>query len=138
VQAGAGWKLSTQGANFYSTLATSVQVITSTNALLVQFKAIPGWNVPTNISASVSPGILATNMVNYTVASPVLTLDLVKGLGITGTTNTTYRIEQSTSPGVSPWVLLKTNTITGNGFNLLVSKPITNQTMFYRAVWLGR
>ena len=85
VQAGAAWKLTNQPANYYSTANPSLQEITSTSALAVQFKPIPGWNLPTNRTVTVVPGVILTNVANYTVTNPLLTLDLVNGLRISGT-----------------------------------------------------
>ncbi len=59
------------------------------------------------------------------------------GLGLTGATNTTYRIESTTSLKNPVWTGLTTNTILGANFTVVI--PRTNQaTTFYRAVWLNR
>jgi hypothetical protein len=132
VQAGAAWELAGQPANYYSTANPSLQEITSTNALTVQFKPIPGWNLPTNRSVTVVPGVILTNVANYTVTNPLLTLDLVNGLRISGTTNTAYQL-QSNSTLTGTWIPFKTNTLTNFGFNLITNKP---RPGFYRALWL--
>ena len=45
--------------------------VTSTNAFGVEFKPIPGWNLPTNQAVTVLPGVLITNVAFYTVTNPV-------------------------------------------------------------------
>jgi hypothetical protein len=132
VQAGAAWKLTNQPASYYSTANPSLQEVTATNALVVQFKPIPGWNLPSNSTLTVSAGQQLTNVANYTVTNPVLLLDLVNGLGISGTTNTAYQI-QSNSSLTGAWVPFRTNTLTNFGFNLITNHP---RPGFYRALWL--
>jgi hypothetical protein len=134
VQAGAAWLLQ-PGAN-YSTATNFTQVILSTNAVAIQFKPIPGWNVPTNQSMVVTPGIISYPPAFYTAASPVLAVN-AQGIGLQGTTNTTYRIESAPSLK-GPWTGLSTNTIVSSGFNLVAPKTNNPTTTFYRAVWLNR
>jgi hypothetical protein len=133
VQAGAAWDLAGQSASCYSTVNPSLQEVTTTNALVVQFKPIPGWNLPTNGSVTVVPGVILTNVAMYTVTNPRLTLDLVNGLGITGTTNTAYQIQSNSSLTGGAWIPFRTNTLISPGFNLITNKPIPG---FYRALWL--
>jgi len=72
----------------------------------------------------------------YTVVPPVMMAN-AGGLSITGTTGTIYQIQSRSSLTSGSWVPLSTNTITANGFNLVLPNPATNPaTMFYRAVWL--
>jgi hypothetical protein len=132
VQAGAAWKLTNQSANFYSAANPSLQEVTSTNALVVQFKPIPGWILPTNRAVTVVPGLILTNVATYTVTNPVLTVDPINGLGLSGTSNTTYQI-QSNSVLTGTWIPFKTNTLTNFNFNSITNHP---RPGFYRALWL--
>jgi len=69
-------------------------------------------------------------------AAPVLTFNPASGLGITGTTGATFRLEYRASLVSGQWLPLKTNTL-GPGFNLLLPWPPTNgPAAFYRALWL--
>jgi hypothetical protein len=106
--------------------------VISTNAAL-EFRQIDGWEAPTNRNVQVSAG--AKSIINgfYTVLPPSLVVDGTQGIGITGTTGTTYRIEFRTNLSSGQWLPLKTNTL-GPGFNLLV--PTNGTPGFYRAVWL--
>lgn len=135
VQAGAAWLL--QPSTNYSTATNFTQVVFSTNAVTLKFKTIPGWNVPTNQTVTVVPGNIATPTAFYTVANPTLQAN-EKGIGLLGTTNTTYRIEKSTKLINPNWIGVSTNTIVSNGFNLVLSKSNNPATAFYRAVWLNR
>jgi hypothetical protein len=134
VQAGAAWLL--QPSSNYSTATNFTQVIFSTNAVALQFKPIPGWNVPTSQSVVVTPGIISYPPAFYTVVNPVLVAN-AQGIGLTGTTNTTYEIESASSLN-GPWTELSTNTIVSNGINLVVPKTNNQATVFYRAVWRNR
>jgi hypothetical protein len=67
------------------------------------------------------------------VTNPLLTLDLVNGLGIAGTTNTTYQIQSNSSLTGGAWMPFRTNTLISPGFNLITNKPVPG---FYRALWL--
>jgi hypothetical protein len=133
VQAGAAWKLTNESDAYYSTGGTSMQEITTTNALTVQFRSLPGWNLPTNRSVTATPGVIRTNVANYTVTNPVLHLDLVNGLQINGTTNTRYQILSNSLVSGGALIPFKTNTLTSFGFNLITNNP---RPGFYRARWL--
>jgi hypothetical protein len=132
VQAGAAWELAGQPASYYSTATPSVQEVTSSNALMVQFKPIPGWNLPTNRAVTVTPNLIVTNFAIYTPTNPALSLDAVHGLGISGTSNTSYQI-QSNASLTGTWTPFQTNTLTNFGFNLITNRP---RPGFYRALWL--
>jgi PKD repeat protein len=137
VAAGAGWKL--EGDSTYSSATNYIRAVTTTNAFTVEFKPIPGWNLPTNQTMTVLPGQISSQTVFYTVTNPVLVADNSIGLGITGTTNTVYQIQRRTSLTSGSWLSVSTNTINSNGFNLVLPNPATNgNAFFYRAVWLGQ
>jgi uncharacterized repeat protein (TIGR01451 family) len=65
VSAGAGWRL--QGDATYGTVNNYTRTITSTNAG-IEFKAIAGWNIPTNTSIGLTPGQVTVFNANYTLA----------------------------------------------------------------------
>ena len=138
VQQGAAWRLvcDTCDTN-YSTASNYTLRLTSTNAISVDFKPIPGWNLPTNQSVSVQPGQISTPSAFYVVSNPVLVATATLGIGLTGTTGTVYRIETRSSLNRGTWSALTTNTITSNGFNPALPPPAHGQpTAYYRAVWL--
>jgi hypothetical protein len=133
VLAGGGWKLTSQSDAYYSTAATSLQEITSTNAFTVQFRQIPGWIAPTNISVPVTNGTVVTNIALYTVTNPAMTIDPVLGLGLTGTANTKYQIQSNNSLGGGTWIPFKTNTLNSAGTVVITNTP---RPGYYRALWL--
>ncbi len=135
VQAGAAWLL--LPGTTYSTSTNFTQAIFSTSPVTLQFKPIPGWNLPTNQSVTVSPGGISTPTAFYTVLRPNLVFN-AQGIGLSGTTNTTYRIEKTTSLKNPVWTGLSTNTITSSNFTLVVPKTTNSAATFYRAVWLNR
>ncbi len=135
VQAGAAWLLQ-PGVNF-STATNFTQVIFSTNAVALSFKPVPGFNIPTILSVIVTPGTITYPAAFYTVINPMLVVT-GQGIGLQGTTNTTYRIESTTSLNNPVWTGLSTNTILTSGFNLVAAKPANPTAVFYRAVWLNR
>jgi hypothetical protein len=137
VLTGANWKLATDAS--YPTVVNHCETVTSASQIVVQFKPIPGWNLPANQTVTVGPGVLITAIASYTVTNPVLVASGVAGLGITGTTGTVYEIDRRTSLTSGSWLPVSTNTILTNGFNPLLPKPGTNGSVnFYRAVWLGQ
>jgi hypothetical protein len=136
VAAGAGWRL--QGDASYLSAPSSVRAVTSPSAV-VQFKPIPGWNLPANASVSVAAGQINSYSAAYTVTNPVLVASGTIGLGISGTTGTVYLIQRRSSLTSGSWTNVSTNTITSGGFNLLLTNPATNgSAIFYRAVWLAQ
>jgi hypothetical protein len=135
VQAGAAWLL--QPGAIFSTATNFTEAIFSTNAVALTFRSIPGWNVPTNQSVSITPGIISFPPALYTVMNPTLSINS-QGIGLRGTTNTTYRIESTSSLKNLNWTGLSTNTIVSAGINLVSPPPANPTTAFYRAVWLGR
>ena len=135
VQAGAGWRL--QGDATYSTATNYIRAVVSTNAVVVQFKPIAGWNLPTNQTVTVLPGQITVYTGFYTVTNPVLVAGYNIGLGITGTTGTVYEIESRISLTSGTWAPVSTNMILSTGFNLVLPLPATNwPAAFYRATWL--
>jgi hypothetical protein len=138
VAAGAAWRLS--GTTGWSTSATFTEAIGSGSSVTLEFKPIPGWDLPTNSAVQVTLGQLTVVPATYTPvvspASPMLTFNPASGLGITGTTGATFRLEYRTSLVSGQWLPLATKTL-GPGFNLLLPWPPTNgPAAFYRAVWL--
>jgi hypothetical protein len=130
VAAGAGWRV--HGDPSYGSQSNYTRLIESTNAT-IEFASVPGWILPTNQSIGVSPGVLTTiTNVLYTVVPPNLVPTLY-GLGMSGTTNTPFRIESRTSLGSGNWAPFHTNTLNSPGFNMLITNPPPG---FYRAVWL--
>ena len=146
VVAGAAWSVSglkgldlereSWATNYWATNWTVAAY--TTNGFQVNFKVIPGWNVPPSQAVTLIPTVVVTNFGYYTVTNPVLVAGKGVGLGITGTTGTVYQLQRRTSLTSGSWLPISTNAILTNGFNLLLSKPATNgNTSFYRAVWLG-
>jgi hypothetical protein len=138
VAAGAAWRL--QGTTAWSGGPTYTASLASGSSVTLEFKPIPGWNVPTNNTVRIALGQLTVVPATYTPAvlpvPPVLTFKPASGLGITGTAGATFRLEYRTSLVSGQWLPLKTNTL-GPGFNLLLPWPPSNgPTAFYRAVWL--
>jgi hypothetical protein len=136
VTAGAGWRL--QGDVAYSSATNYTRAVLSTNSFAIEFKPVAGWNLPTNQNVLVLPGQIAIYNGFYSVTNPVLVANNL-ALGLTGTTNTTYRIERRPSLMTGSWLPFSTNTILTSGFNQLLTTPATNGSVnFYRAVWLGQ
>jgi len=137
VQAGAAWRL--QGDTAWSTATNYTRAVSKTNAIVVQFKPIAGWNLPMNQTVMVFPGQIISQTAFYAVTNPVLVAGKSVGLGITGTTGTVYQLQGRTNLTSGSWLPVSTNTILTNGFNLLLPNPATNgNPIFYRAVWLGQ
>ena len=73
----------------------------------------------------------------YSVSNPVLFNNTALGIGMFGTTGTTYRLERKSALTNAAWLPVSTHTILSNGFNLVLPKPATNPpTGFYRLQWL--
>jgi len=136
VNAGAAWRR--QGDAGYSTATNSLLPVSPTNVLVVQFKPLPGWNLPANQSVSVVAGQFVSYNGFYSVTNPIVVAN-ASGTGLTGTTGATYRLERSPSLFQPTWLAVATNTLSSTGFNLLLPRPSTNPpTEFYRALWLNR
>jgi hypothetical protein len=134
MQGGAGWRL--HGDPAYGSAVNYTRAVT-TNGATIEFKPVNGWDSPTNQAVGLAVDQL--NMVSnafYTFHPPVLTLGPASGLGISGPTGATYRLEYRPALSQGQWVALQTNTL-GPGVNRLLSWPPTNGSAgFYRAVWL--
>ncbi len=134
VHAGAAWQF--QGETGYMWTSGCYQPVTSTNALTVQFKAIPGWDLPPSQTVEVLPDQTATYIAFYSVTNPVLKLTQGVGLEITGTEGTAYLLESCSSLNSGTWLPVSTNVL-GPGTNRLLAWPPANgPAAFYRAVWL--
>ena len=136
VQAGAAWKLASQPANYYSTANPSVQEVTTTNAFVVQFKPIPGWNLPTNQTVVVTPGQIVTNTANYTPANPNLSNVNLSGTQLqmvfSAAAGNQCALDQSTN--LINWTPLVTNAVPPTGVLSFTDTPATNNSssVFYR------
>jgi hypothetical protein len=137
VQAGAAWELAGQSTSYYSTANPSLQEITTTNAAALQFRPILGWNVPTNRSVTVFPGVIVTNIALYTSASPIFSSASLSGNHLVMTfgagTGQNYALDRSTN--LTAWTPLVTNTVPGGGTLNFSDTPTTNssKSVFYRA-----
>lgn len=133
VQTGAGWRLS--GDSTYGTAANYTRSVT-TNGASIEFKPVEGWNPPPATTIQLTAGAITRTNLSYSVVPPVMLLAAGTGLGMTGTLNTSYRIERSASLLPGSWLPVSTNTLS-SGFNSLLAWPLTNgSSSFYRAVWL--
>ena len=136
VKAGAAWQL-TSDISAYQTATNFTVIVNSTNAVTVRFRPIPGWKAPTNQTVVVPAGNLTVYGMNYTVSNPVLSFNPATGLGFSGTTGTTYRLEGRTNLTAGNWTPVSTNTLTNAVFSLVLPKSVlTNKAGYYRAVWL--
>jgi V8-like Glu-specific endopeptidase len=134
VQAGAGWRR--QGENEYSSDPNSVRLVPAGQPVTLEFAALPGWNAPVSWSQAEISGEVVVEA-NYTVVPPVMVVDGATGIGLVGTTGTTYRIEQmDVGAGSATWVPINTNTLVP-GTNVLITLPReTPNAALYRAVWI--
>ncbi len=134
VRAGAGWRL--QGDSVYSNAPTYTRPVFSTNAFAMEFAPIPGWNLPSNQTVFVSPGVLITKTAFYSVTNPLLfniRVGATNRIIMTGTTGTTYRLERTTALTNANWLTVSTNTIRTTNFNPVLTNPPPG---FYRLLWL--
>jgi len=133
--AGGRWRI--QGQTNYSTNELFTLQIVSTNPFEVEFKNVHGWVRPANQSVAVHPSVIVRPTVYYTVSNPVLVAKWPLGIGIRGTTGTTYVLERSSALSIGGWQqLLTTPVITNEQFHLLLPFAVTNpQPSFYRARW---
>ena len=143
INAGAAWGLDGDPPNSLSSAPGYYRYFTTTSQAL-QFASVTGWNEPNNPPIQVPAGIasvIVTNL-NYTVVPPVLSVSPSNGLGITGTANTQYNIQFSTSLS-GPWILLKSVTLPNNTLYQIEPSPgpwpsgNSSSTTFYRAVWIS-
>jgi hypothetical protein len=134
VLAGAAW--TADGTNWST---SPDDVVAVTNAVTIAFRPIPGWNLPAGTNVAVTNGFL-TYQVNYTQGVPTtLSLTPGVGLGIVGSTGTTYVLQYRTSLATGTWLPLLTYTIQSNGLNpvlALARTNLTNRATFYRAQWV--
>jgi hypothetical protein len=135
VAAGAGWELS--GDSSFSSATNYIRAVLSTNAFTVVFKPIPGWNVPTNQSVSVTPGQIALYSALYTVSNspPQLISTQVSGstfqLSFQSVNGQSYTLYYNNNLATTNW--LPYTNVTGNGGTLQLTVPVTNSAQrFFR------
>jgi len=139
VQAGAAWRLvCTNCDTNYSTATNYTLAVTSTNAISVQFRPIPGWNLPTNHTVTVQAGHIVTPIpiALYTDMPASLSYKTAEGLRLFGASALAYRIDYKTNLDPrTAWVPLATvtNALTTN--TLLINGTLpTSGRRFFRAV----
>src|SRR5262249_52426009 len=118
----------------YSTATNFTRTVSSTNAISVDFKPIPGWNLPTNQTVTVQAGQIASPVAVYTDLPASLSYKLSEGLRLFGASALTYRIDYKTNldPRIA-WVPLVTNTLGTNTLLINGTLPAPGRR-FFRAV----
>jgi hypothetical protein len=135
VAAGGGWTI--VGQPYFSSNTNFTIAVNSNESVALAFQSASGWVVPTSQAVSVPLGGLTNVNISYTVQPPIMSAVAGSGFGLTGTTNTTYRLQYTTALAGGQWLTLSTNTLK-QGFNQITPWPPTNHApaTFYRAVWL--
>jgi hypothetical protein len=110
VVAGAAWRV--YGTTTWSTAPTFTETIASGNSVTLEFKPIPGWNLPSNKTVQITAGQLTT--VPATYAKIPLTVTPAAGLASSGYSGgpftpagVTYTLTNSGSSGLD-WSASKT------------------------------
>ncbi len=140
VQAGAAWKFSNLPDADYSVKNPSALAVTSSSKVSLQFKPIPGWNLPTNQSVTISaggvlPGLTAT----YTPAGPSIHVSDAIGRFADffvecGLANQTFQIQFIGDLTQTNWTTMG-GPITATNSTVTVSEPIgATSKRFYRIV----
>jgi hypothetical protein len=140
LKAGGAWKLSTLSDSWYSTQNPSALAVNSTNAEQLQFKQIPGWDLPANQSVTVAPGSVVSLTAYYTLAQPQIQAAKQSGDSFTFTwsapTNQPYQIQTATNLTQTTWSIL-TNSTTGANSTMTTAEAVgANAQQFYRVVLL--
>jgi alpha-tubulin suppressor-like RCC1 family protein len=135
VAAGGGWGI--VGQPFFSSNTNFTVAVSAGQSVALAFQSANGWNVPISRAVTVPLGGLTNLAISYSVEPPLMSALPGTGFGLTGTTNTTYRIQSSTNLASIQWLTLSTNTL-GQGFNKVAPWPPATHTpaTYYRAVWL--
>lgn len=135
VSAGGGWGI--VGQPYFSSNTNFTVAVSAGEPVALAFQPVDGWNVPNSHAVIVPMGGLTNINISYTVEPPVMSALPGTGFGLTGTTNTTYKIQYNTNLATGPWLTLFTNTL-GQGFNKVAPwPPVTHASAtYYRAVWL--
>ncbi len=103
---GGAWKLSTLPDTEYSVSNTSVLEVSSAGAVQVQFKPIPGWDLPTNQAVAVSAGAIVSLTSFYTLNPSNVLISLNASPANSGTVSASGTNAGGTYP------LGSTNTVT--------------------------
>jgi alpha-tubulin suppressor-like RCC1 family protein len=135
VAAGAGWGII--GQPYFSSNTNFTLLISATQSVALAFQSVTGWVVPDSRAVTIPLGGLTNINISYSVEPPVMSALPGTGFGLTGTTNTAYRIQSNTNLANGQWLTMSTNTL-GQGFNKIAPWPPTNHASatYYRAVWL--
>jgi hypothetical protein len=110
--------------------------IRSTN-FSIQTRPLNGFASPPNQSVTIQPSQVVPLNLLYSVMPPTLTFDRLRGLGISGTPQTAYRIMHVTNLPAGPWPIY-TNITLGVGTNWIPQTTSTFSNRFYRAFWLSQ
>ena len=137
VQAGAGWRV--QGDTAYSP-SGYYERVTSTNAIIIEFAPIPGWNPPANNQTIAVYGGQITNVTAlYSDLPPSLSYSPAEGLRLFGASMLTYRIESTTNLSqpigwiTNATISLSNLTLTNNSKVIAGTRPDNSTRRFFRA-----
>jgi sugar lactone lactonase YvrE len=143
VTAGAAWGLQGDPPASLSSGPSYTRYFTTASTAL-QFVYVDKWHEPTNTTISIQTGLFNTVVTNlyYIPVAPVLSVDPVTGLNITGAPSTRYNIQWCTDLTKGQWQPL-TTIILGTGASQIEAWPPPwpsnnkAQATFYRALWTG-
>ena len=102
----------------------------------IQTRPLNGFDSPPNQTVTIQPEAIVPLDLNYAVDPPRLAFDRARGLGVTGTPQTAYRIQQVTNLPPTTWFIY-TNVTLGPGVTWLPQTTNTFSNRFYRAFWLS-
>jgi uncharacterized delta-60 repeat protein len=147
VALGGGWRVSpTNSGEVHELQAyttrfrpdTVKMTVYSTN-FTIETQPLPGFFSPANQHLSLTSGVPAVLDLRYSVFPPRLIQDPVRGLGLTGTVRTAYRIETSPQLPFQAGSALPNAVTLSAGTNWISGTvPPTNANLLYRALWLSQ
>jgi hypothetical protein len=113
-----------------------VLAVESTN-FTIEMTNLPGFNSTSSSQLSITPGSTVPLNLYYSVFPPQLVFSRTKGLGITGTVGTAYRIDALTNfSSLTNFSPLTSNTLAA-GTNWVTNTLQSSTNHLFRAFWLS-
>jgi hypothetical protein len=136
--AGAAWRITNAAYYpYHDYVAYNTLLPVLRGGFTLEFKEIPGFASPANadLQTVCFEGLIVD--ARYEVLPPRLSVSAPFSLTVTGTSNTTYRLEFTSALGPeSSWHPAQSFTLTNGSHTLNLMGPPASGARFYRAVWL--
>jgi hypothetical protein len=130
-----GWRIRGLTDTNFITSARTTQPQIGGGSYPIEFKPVPAFLEPSNVTVSVAVGQEVIVQAIYIPVPPLLSFSYSNGLRLDGVAGASYRVEHTTNLSTAPsWRPLTTQTLGSSSILVSNTRPASIARGFYRAV----